>query len=120
MVVSKCVYLTILKLLFDDYGRLCTLVCVVPRNLLGKCVCMCYMWSLILVLSPKNKINTIKMHFLYMSVGLVVFIYLSVCKQSHYFVCKWMISHLILWLMLGDVLCGTQAYNMWVGLYIDC
>ena len=80
MVVSKCVYLTLLKLLFDDYGRLCTMICVVPRNLLGKCVCMCYMWSLILVLSPKNKINTIKMHFLYMSVGLVVFICLSVCK----------------------------------------
>ena len=21
---------------------------------------------------------------------------------------------------VGDVLCGTQTYNMWVGLYIDC
>ena len=52
----------------------------------------------------QKQINTIKMHFMYMSVGLVVFICLSVCKQSHYFACRWMISHLILWLMLGDVL----------------
>ena len=65
MVVSKCVYLTkssVTKssVFVYDYGSLCTVVCVVPRNLLGKCICMCYMWSLILVLSPKNITNTFR------------------------------------------------------------
>ena len=65
MVVSKCVFLTKSSVFFYDYGRLCTVVCVVPRNLLGKWFCMCYMWSEQILLTK---------HFMYMPVGLVVFI----------------------------------------------